>query len=778
MTERLMGVETEYAFVAFHRDGSVAEARPVMTQIERLAEKRLPHLRARAQRGIFLGNGSRFYRDFSNGDAHQEMTTPECPNPWDAVRYIVANELILLGLTGELLREDARLREALYFKHNVDYSGTHTSWGTHESYLTRTPIPALPEHLLPHLASRIIFTGAGGFNALTSGIEFMLSPRVAHLTQSISVGTEHDRPLFNTRDEPLAGEGFRRLHVICGESLSSHTSMWLRSATTALVVALTDGGLKPGKKVTLVEPVDAMQSFTRDPFCRARVPLLRGGMISAIEIQRHYLQLAEAHLHADFMPPWAPQVCQHWRAILDRLAQGAPESVATTLDWAIKYSLFTDRAARRGLNWEEAQRGGGAQYEKLRQELFEIDVRFGQLGERGIFAGLDRAGVLQHQFPGVDNFPHAMANPPNLGRARIRGEVIKKYSGREPKHYCDWDGVWDASGSRWLDLSRPFATTEEWKTAPTPAAAPEDTGAELLFDRRLSRVESLYEQGLFEDASQEIRNVESRLALMPAFQRIRLARMKAWVQARRGHLDGVEILNHISDTQNLNTGQVTDYLLVLRFAGLAPRAEMEAHIQSVLNGRTDRDLADLPVGFREHWGAYLLAQGRLNEAETILETAVNARGDESRVLNRCRATLANAKRLLGKTDEARALLEEARAHQRENRYLGDLTDFTNANLAKLFSPTDPSAAIILLSETKLTQSRAHNRLGLIRTLLLEARLAASSTAAPHGNDAILALAPEVPALATCKLFQKILARWESWSRDRSVLENGDVFWGL
>ena len=90
MTERLMGVETEYAFVAFNREGQRADPHKTMTQIERLAEQHIPNLPGKGQRGIFLQNGSRFYRDFSNNDAHQEMTTPECPNPWDVVRYIVA----------------------------------------------------------------------------------------------------------------------------------------------------------------------------------------------------------------------------------------------------------------------------------------------------------------------------------------------------------------------------------------------------------------------------------------------------------------------------------------------------------------------------------------------------------------------------------------------------------------------------------------------------------------------------------------------------------------
>ena len=33
---------------------------------------------------------------------------------------------------------------------------------------------------IPHLVSRIIYTGAGGFDNAAAGIQFMISPRVPH----------------------------------------------------------------------------------------------------------------------------------------------------------------------------------------------------------------------------------------------------------------------------------------------------------------------------------------------------------------------------------------------------------------------------------------------------------------------------------------------------------------------------------------------------------------------------------------------------------------------
>ena len=100
------------------------------------------------------------------------------------------------------------------------------------------------------------------------------------------------------------------------------------------------------------------------------------------------------------------------------------------------------------------------------------------------------------------------------------------------------------------------------------------------------------------------------------------------------------------------------------------------------------------------------------------------------------------------------------------------------NLAKARFESDPSAARALLIEAKAIQSRNRNRLGLVRTLLLEARLAAKTGSPPQGSETILALSGEVPSLANCQLFKKIIEHWDAWTRDPQVVESGDSFWGL
>jgi hypothetical protein len=100
---------------------------------------------------------------------------------------------------------------------------------------------------------------------------------------------------------------------------------------------------------------------------------------------------------------------------------------------------------------------------RTRDALREIDTRFGQLGAAGIFTSLDAAGALTHGVEGVDRIDHAMTNPPDVPRARLRGALVRELSGCEERYACDWDVVWDTESGKCVDLSDPFASTREWR---------------------------------------------------------------------------------------------------------------------------------------------------------------------------------------------------------------------------------------------------------------------------------------------------------------------------
>jgi proteasome accessory factor A len=350
MQESLFGIETEYAFTHFAPGGKALKRAAGLETMLAFAPERLKCLNDSGAPGFYLSNGSRLYIDVGH---HPELSTPECLDPWEAVRYILAGERILAMLAAEVERKHPGSKASVY-RCNVDYI-TGQTWGCHESYLHRTTTEALAEEIIPHLVSRLIYTGAGGFDNHSSGLEFTLSPRAPHLGKGVSGHSTHDRGIFHTKDEPLCANGYHRLHILCGESQCSQLGTFLKIGATALVVRMIEAGVCRGREMALRAPPTAMRRFASDPSCTRfasdpsctrREALRNGKKLSALEIQRHYLEAAEAHVSREFMPTWAGEVCAEWRRMLDRL-EGGEGAVSTVLDWGIKLTLFREHARKR-----------------------------------------------------------------------------------------------------------------------------------------------------------------------------------------------------------------------------------------------------------------------------------------------------------------------------------------------------------------------------------------------------------------------------------------------
>jgi len=504
-----MGVETEYAL------GGVPKRHDLVKCFVATLKKRVPHLRGGSSADMFLQNGARFYVDCGS---HPELSTPECTSPADIVRYIRAGERMLAGSMDEMKSKEAWTRDGLLFTCNVDYSGAKTTWGSHESYLYRRDPSVFPAQIIPFLVSRVVYAGAGGFDPFSTGIDFTLSPRACHLQHDVSGESTHNRGIFHTKDETLSRTGTHRLHLLCGESLRSDIATYVRIGATALVVSLIDAGGKPGRGIDLRSPVKTLRQFAADPTCAVKARTRYGRQLSAIDIQRHYLGECEERVGAGDMPAWGAEVCHSWRTLLDGL-ENDPETLSTTIDWPIKLAVFKRHAASQGIRWEDvpawnhvtsvvkkairaSKHKGMASVElvlgrtrekspipdtieqltpyveehdlswdslrpfvDLRQELFELDIRFGEVGSDGIFNQLDAAGVLTHAAPGVDDVDGAVTSPPAEGRARLRGEKVREFAGAAA-YRCYWDSISDMKGGRVMEMHDPFGTEAEWKEHP------------------------------------------------------------------------------------------------------------------------------------------------------------------------------------------------------------------------------------------------------------------------------------------------------------------------
>jgi hypothetical protein len=452
----LLGVETEYAATGFPRAAD-AQSRGVWGELESGVRHFHAHVRDACGSGIHLGSGARFYLDCT---MHPEFCTPECTSPREVLVYLRAGERILHRAARRALERDRTLADIGILRANVDYAGDGTSWGAHESYLHRSAPSKFPDTVVPHLVTRIVYSGAGGFHPVTPGLEFTLSPRAWLMEHEISSRSTDTRGIYHTRDESLSGEGYHRLHVICGETLCSDTSVLLKLGTTALVVAAVDAGWSAGPEACLRAPVTAMHTIARDPTCRADVVLCDGRRTTALDVQRYYWRAMLALTAEGRLPEWSGEICALWGEALDHLEQGS-SWVHQHLDWGIKYALYRRWVGEERWNelhhWSRVWRHVGRQFVpviqslrmrtpqlsleafgdefegqremaarlathlrhyrrdvtwllemiSLRHQLFEIDLRFGQLGS-GIFDQLQSSGQGAPRLVTDDEIDRAM----------------------------------------------------------------------------------------------------------------------------------------------------------------------------------------------------------------------------------------------------------------------------------------------------------------------------------------------------------------------------------
>jgi proteasome accessory factor A len=822
---RCFGVETEYGFSVTRQQGRVREN--LLDRFFRLARRELRNLPCRLGGGMWLSNGARFYVDCGS---HPEFCTPEAQHPLDVVRYAQAGDTLLARLAARLRDDLGADADVLVFKCNVDYSGNQTTWACHESYSHRVSPQLLPRQLIPHFVSRIVFTGAGGLNPLAPGVEFCLSPRVVHLFAPVTEHSTSGRGIYHTKNEPLAGPGLNRLHVLCGDSVQSHLAVYLKIGTTALVLALAEAGLLPGEAVQLNDPLAAMKAFNTDPSGRVTAPRLSGPPVSALDVQRHYLELAERNLSHPAFPSWAGEVCRRWRETLEQLEQG-PAAVSRSLDWPLKFTLYRDFARQRGFDPEKIPdlnrqlqpqrkprlagiplpdliRAGNAAEESgsvapsgpapnapelsgenreelrrllhLRQELCEIDVRFSRVGADGIFAAMDRAGQLDHRLPELTDagLEQALDHPPGEGRARWRGEFVRAHSGKAG-YTCDWQAL--QKGDRHLaELNDPFADAPPvWKPIPPPTLGRDNPVHQWIWDQAKRAFDGgFYNQAYAHLTQENCFHLPQRHPL-----RTRYYELLAWVQCRRGYpAEAESLLTHWAESRPAPFALANEFLSQGRFRGLVPGGdrlrEWLRRCEEILETQPGQEPLTV-FAFKGHKGFILSRDGRLEEARAVLEDALTdqeRRQTNARLYARTLGNLADVWRQLDQPRQAELCLEDAERLQQARGFKGDLAEVTLANRAKLFR--DPARSLDCLQTSEAIQNETGHGLGLARTILLQARLLPNPASNRLRRRTLIQLAGQVPALAQCPLMKTILRNWTPWTSGAPLEGARDFFWGL
>ena len=269
---RVMGTETEYA-VSSRGQGRYNPVQLSFDVVGAAADERTKHIRwdyrqedpvndARGTRmeracahpdlltdapqlnitNVIAANGGRIYVDH----AHPEYSAPETTDPFEAVLYDHAGDLIMQ----QAAQKASGITDRAIMLHRNNVDGKGASWGTHENYMMLRAVPF--EHvtrlMTAHFVSRQIYTGSGrvGLGERSERAGYQLSQRADYFHMKVGLQTTFDRPIINTRDESHSTDAYRRLHVIVGDANRMDVPQALKLGTTSMLLWVLEHGREAG----------------------------------------------------------------------------------------------------------------------------------------------------------------------------------------------------------------------------------------------------------------------------------------------------------------------------------------------------------------------------------------------------------------------------------------------------------------------------------------------------------------------------------------------------
>lgn len=428
MTPRIFGLENEYGLI-FSPNGRIYL--PIEKILGYIFEGLIPNS---WPSNAFLMNGARFYQDTG---CHPEYATPECDNIAELVAHDKAGERLLeacLPSAEERLREEGLSGSIYIFKNNTDSLGN--TYGCHENFLMRRDVDfwKATEQLIPFFVTRQIMAGAGKVLKVSGKAQLFLSQRAQHIHEKTSSSTTSSRSIINTRDEPHAdAEKYRRLHIIIGDSNMSEVSTYLKIGTSALVLSMIEAGCHVAR-MELDDPVKAIREIARDTTLKKKIKLEDGRELTAIEIQRVYLERALAYLESQEEDPIAVAIARRWERILARL-EDDPMTLCRELDWVMKKKLLIEYMEHKGCGWDDPR-------------IAMMDLQYHDVKRtRGLYYLLEKQGLAERMVSEED-VQRAMTTPPQTTRAKVRGDFIRFARAKNRSYTVDWtylklNGYWE-----------------------------------------------------------------------------------------------------------------------------------------------------------------------------------------------------------------------------------------------------------------------------------------------------------------------------------------------
>jgi len=443
MDRRIFGLENEYGITCTLR----GQRRLTPDEVARYLFRKVVSWGRSSN--VFLENGARLYLDVGS---HPEYATPECDSIYDVVVHDKAGERLLQDLvhTAEERLQDEGIRGTIYlFKNNTDTAGN--SYGCHENYLVHRTESSLryDDIFIPFLVSRQIFTGAGKVQISPRGASYTISQRAEHIWESVSSATTRSRPIINTRDEPHSdAELYRRLHVIVGDSNMSEYTTFVKLGSAACVLRMMEDDSVSLRDMTLENPIRAIREISSDTTCRRTVRLESGREVSALDIQREYLNAALRYAETTGFPDMETKALEMWEHCISTI-ENDPLKLDREVDWVIKLKLIEAFRERHNLSLDDAR------VQLLDLQYHDID------SQRGVFYKMQNYGLVERVCSDED-IMRAMNEAPSGTRAHLRGSFIKAAKAKKRDYTVDWVHLkLNDQQQRTVLCKDPFASVDE-----------------------------------------------------------------------------------------------------------------------------------------------------------------------------------------------------------------------------------------------------------------------------------------------------------------------------
>lgn len=447
----------------------------LLTNFMPLSKAMRSYIKRTPSNNSYLLNEGRMYVDTQ---CHLEWATPETTNPMDLVRYMLSGERIiedaLNGWTGDT-RYFSKPHGAYgptFIKNNVHPRSIRQpelpTWGHHQNYLVSrgTDPELLRQALLPFLATSKIWNGSGMLVDVEEDGDyiFFLSQRAFFFKECVGASTTQNRPLINTRDEPLARrDQWVRLHVISNDSHMSEVVSYLDAALAGLIIDMVEEGFVTfkghhGLPLGLKRQGDIleMHSVSNSDFTFSLASPLGDENLSALDVQKKYLEAMRQYQRSMGANRYLENVLSRFESILTSIeaASKTPEPeklLRRWCDWAAKLDLMKKQAKTLGcslLTPKEFTSSGGI-YKRneesvppeILDKIYLIELGFHDIRRRyGLHYRLQDLG-LRERILTEKEIERAKSSPPQDTRAKLR----RKYQDvLDKRGYTVINWHWDA----------------------------------------------------------------------------------------------------------------------------------------------------------------------------------------------------------------------------------------------------------------------------------------------------------------------------------------------